>query len=91
MLLCLSSLTMELLTSLRPRCFNDACGRLAWEELLVFFEVVISILFEFGAGAVIVGLVGYNSTYLLRSLYLTWLFNFGLFYTQLYVCIFIHY
>ena len=56
---------MELLTSLRPRCFNDACGRLAWEELLV----------EFSAGAVIVGLVGYNSTYLLRSLSLAFLYT----------------
>ena len=41
-------------------------GRVAWKELLVFFEMKISISVGFGGGVVMVGLAGHNSTYLLR-------------------------
>ena len=71
-LVCPSSFTLELFISLRPRFFYDACGRLSCDELLVFFEVEISISVGFDAGVVIVGLVEHNFTYLLSSWYLTW-------------------
>ena len=62
-----SSLTFELATSLKPRVVRG--GGLLWEELLVFFEVEISISVGFGAGVVMVRLVGYYfiHTYLGRT------------------------
>ena len=51
--------------------FDVAGGRLAWKNLLFVFEVEISISVEVCGGVIMVGLVGYNSTYLLRIWYLT--------------------
>ena len=49
-----SSLTFELVTSLKPRVVG-----VSWEELLVFFEVDIFISVGFGDGVVMDRSVGY--------------------------------
>ena len=63
--------------------FYVAVGRLACEELLVVFELEMSISVRFDGGAVMDGLGGYNSTCLLRSWYLSrWNFFMSIFFIR---------